>query len=320
MIAALIKMAVTAGLIWWLSLTIDLQELHRSLGGVSHLALVLAAAILVLQALVVAWRWHRIVRMLCGHLSVRKSVQWVFVGLFFNQALPTSVGGDAIRIWSLHRSGTAPGLAFTSVAVERATGLAALGIVISLCALVYGRALSPGTMAALVVSGPLLVAVLIALARLDGLAAKWLPASISTHVDNLARGLRTLARSSRYLVEIGALGIAAQCLIIAAAYVLGHGLGIDVPFGVYVLIVGGAILLSLLPVSLGGWGLREAGMVVLAGAFGLPPAPVVALSVTWALLPLLLSLPFGFHWLLGNHPRAAEVRGSLTAPRPEDTA
>jgi glycosyltransferase 2 family protein len=316
---ALAKLVVSAGLIWWVMRSINLSQLWQSLNELSAQALGLASAVFVLHVLVVAWRWHRIVRMLGGVLPIWQSVKWVFVGLFFNQALPTSVGGDAIRIWSLHSLGSARGAAFSSVAVERVTGVAALGVMISINAFSYMDALSPIVWSALMIAGPVVLGILVLLANADVLIRAWLPSGLSDHLINLANGLRCIASSTAWLIEIGLLGLAAQCLIVAVACVIGKDVGIAMPFGAYVVVVGGAILLSLLPVSLGGWGVREVGMLSLATALGHAPEGVLALAVTWALLPLVLSLPFGLIWLLGTHHSTSEVRNNANAKHMRET-
>ena len=88
---------------------------------------------------------------------------------------------------------------------------------------------------------------------------------------------------------------------------LGRALGIEAGFAVYIAMVGGAVLLTALPVSLGGWGLREAGMVTLFGSVGVPAEPVLAMSIVWGLLPLVVSMPAGLLWWVSRHSDAADA-------------
>jgi glycosyltransferase 2 family protein len=103
------------------------------------------------------------------------------------------------------------------------------------------------------------------------------------------------------LLEVVGLGLAANLTGLLAAAVLGYALGIEVGLVGIVALVGGAVLLSILPVSLGGWGLREAGMVALFAGVGVPAEPVLAMSLVWGLLPLLVSLPAGLLWWVNRH-------------------
>ncbi len=130
---------------------------------------------MVLQTAIIGWRWHRIVRFLGGSLPPVKAIHWVFEGLFFSQTLPTSVGGDVVRIWNLHRHGSAPGVAF-SVAIERGTGVVLLGLLVTLCLPTVWISLSdPLLRAALLAVGPCLLAGLVFVAGGYKSLVKWLP-------------------------------------------------------------------------------------------------------------------------------------------------
>lgn len=314
------KASLSVALICWLALTIDLNRLWTVASGLGYPALMGAALLFALQGLIVGWRWHRIVQLLGGTLPSCKAVEWVFVGLFFNQALPTSVGGDLIRIWNLHRLGSAPGLAFASVAIERATGVAALGLLITLCMPTVWNVFSPPVQALLLSAGPCLVAILFLLAFIDRIAMRWLPRRPVAHASALASGLRKLTKSGKAAAEIFGLGMAASLVVICAAFVIGHGLSINLPFPTFVVTVGGAILLSVLPVSLGGWGVREVSMVALFGALGVAPEPALAMSLMWGVLQLIVALPGGVAWWLDDRSRTAAARGEAGRSIADPTA
>jgi glycosyltransferase 2 family protein len=163
----LLKIAVTCALFAWLSRSIDGSALWRSLSALSPGAIALALALIVAQSLLLGWRWHRIIRWLDGRLAPALAIRWTFVGLFFNQALPSSVGGDAVRIWLLHRYGARQGLPFASVAIERLTGVTLLALMISTSVLWMGPvSTDPAVRAALLVVGPALLTLLVTVAVL----------------------------------------------------------------------------------------------------------------------------------------------------------
>lgn len=301
------KAALSVLLIWWLTASVDLNRLRSSAAELSPETLAGATALFVLQALILGWRWHRIVVLLGGKLPPVKAVEWVFVGLFFNQALPTSVGGDITRMWNLHRLGTAHGLAFASVAIERVTGIAALGLMISLCVPTVWDHLTPQMRIPLIVVGPALVMALGVLAFIDQLAAAWLSGRVLKQAAALASGLRIVMKSGKATLEIAMLGGLASLVVICAASVLGRDLAIDLPLSTLVVVVGGAVLFSVLPISLGGWGVREATMVTLFNTVGVATESALALALIWALLPLLVSLPAGLLWWARHlHSRSSE--------------
>ncbi len=269
-------------------------------GAVRHLgatSLAAAAVLIAAQALVIAWRWHRIVVLLGGRLPPKDAVQWVFLGMFFNNALPTSVGGDAVRIWLLRKSGASLVLSIGSVAIERGTGIVVLGLMVSACVPAVWAMLD-GTALRVVLAwiGPSLLAGLLVAALADRLLAGWNPRGLGKSLKWLGEELRRLGTQPLVLAELAALGVAASLTGLLAAYLLGESLGLQIGFPTCIVLVGGSVLLSVLPISLGGWGVREVSMVTLFGAAGASGERALALSLLWGLLPLLVSLPAGLLW------------------------
>ena len=294
--SALGKVCITGVLLWWVVSWIDVGKLRAVLSRLDTNAIASAAALVAVQALFIAWRWHRIVRRLGGDLPPSKSLVWVLVGQFFNLALPTSVGGDALRIWSLHRHGSAPGVAFSSVAAERTTGVVILGLMVSLSVVLLPRGVPDGIFLTLVSIGPLLLVALALLAFADRLRMGWFPGSVTLPIVQLARALRLLNATPSSLLELLVLSVAATIAGIASAYVVGRSLDIDLPFAAYVAYVGGAVLLASLPISVGGWGVREAGMVALFATSGVGPEGALAVSLVFGLLPAVVALPGVMAW------------------------
>jgi hypothetical protein len=300
----LFKATLTLILLWWVTKSLEIGQLRTTLGTVSVEAVALAGGAIVLQTAIIGWRWHRIVHLLGGVLPPGNAIYLAFVGLFFNQALPTSVGGDAVRIWRLHRLGSAPGLAFSSVAIERMTGVVVLGLMITLCLPAVWHEIGYVTLrTALLAVGPSLLACLLLLTVVDKLTLTGLPPRYAELVSALPRGLRLLGARRRTILEVTGLGIAASLTGILAAYILGRDLAIPLSLPAYVTLVGGAALFSVLPFSIGGWGLREASMVALFGAVGVSSERALVLSILWGVLPLVVSLPVGVAWWAAGESR-----------------
>lgn len=293
------KATLTALLIWWVARSVDVHSITHTLGGLDASVLLLALLLTLSQALLLGWRWHRMVLLLGGALPPANAMRWVFMGLFFNQVLPTSVGGDAARVWKLHQSGASLKFAFGSVMVERVSGLALMGLMILICLpAVWGHLDNPLLRAALLMTGPTLIAGLMLATLADKLPLRRLPARWAQLLLTLCTSLRRIADRPLALVEVSVLSLLVSLAGFVAAYALGMNLGIDLSLPSYVVLVGGAVLLSVLPISLGGWGVRELSMVSLFGAVGVEAERALALSLVWGVLPLLVSLPGGFLWWL----------------------
>lgn len=311
-----LKVGVTLLLFGWIARMTNLSALAAAMRQLDVAVIVAGVALVLAQQVVLAWRWHRIVNWLGGRWSMAQSLGWVFVGLFFNQALPTAVGGDAVRILALHRAGMPPQVAVGSVAVERGSGLALLALMMAVAVALLPHNLSgPEVEHALLLSALFVLTILTTATFADKWLTRWLPARLAQAGDRFATAIRSLFRTPRAVVELVAGGCVATWLGLWAAVVIGRGLGLHFEASVFVAFVGGAILLTLLPISLGGWGVREAGMVALFGHLGAPPEPVVALSVVWGLLPLVVALPGGAYFWLVHRRAANDSANSEAGPR-----
>ena len=103
-----------------------------------------------------------------------------------------------------------------------------------------------------------------------------------------------------------------------AAYLMGEGLGVAIGLPAYIVLVGGSVLLSVLPISLGGWGVREVSMVTLLGGVGASAEQALALSLLWGVLPLLISVPAGL--LFWRSVSTVAARGDEVAKQTMATA
>src|SRR6195952_3699075 len=96
-----------------------------SLGWIS-----LGIAVVFVQVFVGAFRWREISADCGAPLGAKQAARYYLIGSFFNQTLPSAIGGDALRLWLVARSGAGWRAATYSIFVERAIGLIALAIII----------------------------------------------------------------------------------------------------------------------------------------------------------------------------------------------
>src|ERR1700751_5063656 len=125
-----IKILVSAALLYFALRKATFAHLPSRIDVASLGWIALAVAVTFLQIFVGVLRW-RIVSAECGApLQVRQAMRYNLIGSFFNQTLPSSIGGDAVRLWLVARSGAGWRAATYSIFVDRAIGLIALAIVI----------------------------------------------------------------------------------------------------------------------------------------------------------------------------------------------
>jgi uncharacterized membrane protein YbhN (UPF0104 family) len=119
-------------------------------------------------------------------------------------------------------------------------------------------------------------------------------------VDTLSEA--TYAAYLRPAVSLPVLGlsVAVHGLIVASVHVLAVGLGLDVGWFESLVLVPAVILLSTVPVSIGGWGLREGLMVLALGLAGVPADAALSVSILFGLAQITAGLPGGVLWLMAG--------------------
>ncbi|MGH6953330.1 MAG: lysylphosphatidylglycerol synthase domain-containing protein, partial [Alphaproteobacteria bacterium] len=100
-----LKGAVSGVLIWLLVSGVDLADLWEQLARVGAGDFLVAVALLGALSVPAAARWRGIVAALGAALPLVEAWRIVMVGLFFNQTLPSTIGGDAMRIWQARGAG-----------------------------------------------------------------------------------------------------------------------------------------------------------------------------------------------------------------------
>ena len=308
----LFKLAVTAGLIYWFVLPgIDLETVRDRIGRLSPLFLLAAGALIFFQnALVVTWRWERVVAAIDTPLPAWRLLKATVIALFFNQVLPSTIGGDGMRVWFLRNLGRSTGLAFRSVLIDRLIGFFGL-LLLCLLGSLY-------LMARLEATGPLWVMTLVSLAGLVLIALSpvlvnlvaWIPLErVRRLFETLAREVNDLARNRPRLARLVGASIAGQLALGGAVFCLARDL--DVPLGLLgaCAVVPGVMVAASLPISIAGWGVREATMVVGLGLLGVGQSEAAIISVGFGLLSLLLGFVGGLVWLLsgGPQPKAKDL-------------
>ena len=244
----------------------------------------LAAA--VASNVVSALRWRALARWLGADVSVRDATRWYFQAIGLNALLPGAVlGGDVYRAVVLRRAGQATLASSWSVVLDRVSGLWMLcaigGLGAALCADVLAPwlRLPAGVFTLLMLAGTalwlMLPWVLPALLRYGGV--RWLAP------------LRAAAERPDFNRQMGWQALASAAVqVLSAAALAGGGLalGVQLPLAAWAFAIAPVFLMAALPVSVGGWGTREAATVAALAPFGVAAAAAVGVGVIYGLYAL----------------------------------
>lgn len=290
----LLKFAVSGGLIWLLLRKIDLGPLELRLTGLQSEPLVFALVILFAQLLLTGLRWCIVTQILGVDIRIGLATKLSLIGQLFNQVLPSSVGGDGVRVWLLSREGVPIKRVLVSVICDRLIALVLL-VVIAACVLpiiiAEEKEVFPSAQAFTLGLDILTFLGLITLfAWGNNLAAFLARYSIVRPFGILLRELRKIIFSSKRSLEVIFLCIIVQVMIVLSIFFCGEALGIELNW-IQLLMLPLILLLSAIPISFAGWGLRESTMVVGLGFVGVTATDALAISISFGLAQFIIGLP-----------------------------
>ena len=248
-----------------------------------------------------AWRWRALAQWLGADMALKDALRWYFQAMGLNALLPGAVvGGDVYRALAMARSGQARAASNYSVLLDRLSGLwmlcamGGLGGVACAVPLAAWLHMPAGVLATLLLCASLLW-LLLPLALLWCVRRRWLSLR-----GAWLEPLQVLAQSPDFLQQLALQAVAStivQLLSVAALACGGIALGITVSAAVWVFAMAPIFLMAALPVSVGGWGTREAAAVAALAPFGVPAAAAVGVGLIYGLYALaqgmLGSLAFG---------------------------
>jgi uncharacterized membrane protein YbhN (UPF0104 family) len=290
----LIKVGVAAGVLALLFAKLKLQPVLQTMRLVPLPALIFALLLTVLQPLLAAVRWHLILRRLGGALSLLRTLEAYWIGLFAGSLFAGVITGDGMRMWIFSRAGLRPSKSVNSVLLDRAAALIGLLLLVGAtlpfldnrvadAPLRYGASL-------LLLAG---VAVCCSVGLMTRVPARWQKYRLARAVMHVTNDLWSIWRSPSVAAALLLLSVLATLCNALSIFVLMRSLDVSVDLVDTMVLSPLVILVITLPVSVGGWGLREASMVGLFGMVGVPATVSLSVSILLGLLALLVSLPGG---------------------------
>lgn len=266
----------------------DLAALQDCLLRTRWAYLGIALALLWSCSVVQALRWRATLRAWERTVPLPSLLRIVMIGIFFSMMLPTAAGGDVARWTLLARRGGGRSLAAQSVAADRLLGLFGLGLMVMVGLPSAWSSLPGGPWRTLILLvGPTTIMSLAAVMRPGWIPGRW----------RERLGL-TPARSLRWIGGAAALAVFNHVLVILVVALLGHALAMEIDLAVHATLVPLVWLASMLPISIGGLGVRETSFVALYAAAGVPANQGAAIAMLWLLVTLANALVGGLVFLV----------------------
>jgi glycosyltransferase 2 family protein len=300
-----IKIGVSLALLGYLFSTTDLRALEEKVRTADLLDLLAAVFFYAAMLAFAAWRWQLLLAGLGRPAPLRHLTASYLIAQFFNNFLPSNIGGDIVRVRDGSRLAGSTTASVAVVGIDRILGFGALYLLAAVAfvmapqpvrelagarAVLLGLALLFGSLAYVFFS-PGTAGRLMEVSRLASIG--WARERFET-----VRGAVHAYRERVGVIWLaGVASLAVQALAVLYYLAIARALGIPLPAAAAFLMVPLCTLLQALPVSFNGWGLREGLFALYFSQVGLPRPSALAFSLVGAGLMVLLSLSGAVVWM-----------------------
>jgi uncharacterized protein (TIRG00374 family) len=324
-ISYLLRFGVAGGALYLAFRGEDLGQVKDVLLGLNLWIFAAALGFYVVSQLVFVARWSLLLKVQSIEIGFWPAVRLHFLGLFYNNCLPSLIGGDLLRAWYVTRHTDKKLESALSVFVDRVVGLAGM-VIMALCSYCFIPAERPkeqfespfsGTSLlqhltdykwVLVGIGLVLVIAAAAVAcsvKLRGLLRRWMQLLRQRGAAGLSKVVAAIGiywNKKLALVCALLLTFCCQGIFIVGMWLVGRGIGITAPMKYYFIFFPISWLLGALPISVGGVGITELWLkAMFIGVCAVSSEHALALALCQRLVMLFASLPGAVIHLIGAH-------------------
>lgn len=309
-----VRIVASAGMLALLLPRINLSSLlppghHGDTVGYLLLGLLTTLGGIILSA----WRWQRVLAVFDAETRLPNLVNHYLAGQFVGNFLPSTIGGDVLRVSRLSSSSTVPGSSvFASVVIERLTGWIVLPLLtlagLLLSPSLLGLGVASRLAVALSVGTLCLLAAVVAAAGSRRVAGRFAANEGWTRfIGAVHLGIDTLRR--RPTAAAGIIGVATvyQLSPILAAWFATRAVGLHLPMVALLAFTPVVAIAQVLPLSLNGLGIREGAFVLFLGPLGVSAGQAVAVGLIIYALTLTVSLLGAPAFAVGGRSRVVSV-------------
>lgn len=313
----LVRIIISTALMWYVLSKVDFHAIYPSFLKVNPLWLILAFSSNILGKFISGYRWQVLLAAQDVRIPLKKLISSLFVGGFFNNLLPTTVGGDAVRAYDIAvYSGKTLRSNVATVIAERVSGVLALSL-LGMLALVFGfwkgadvSSYAVSILGILILS--LLALITLCTSEIVPIVVRilhWL--GFTRFGDELTMGFETfqvLKDKRLALMVVFTLSLFLQINVMLHYYLISLSMNLSISPLYFFIIIPIALVVLLTPISINGIGLRENIYVILLSGLGVLATDAVALS--W--------LAFGLLILQGVVGGIILALGGMKIKRPTD--
>ena len=291
-----VRAAVSLGLLFWLFKRVSLGDVFASFATIAPAVWFSALFLYLVSQVLSSIRWFILARALGFEGRILTFLKYYFVGMFFNLFLPSAIGGDVLKVFFLSRGENNKLKAGYSIFCDRLIGLWAM-FVLGAGAVLISPEILPGRFRMILVFSAVgMSAVFIFMPAFQKIMNIVFPV-----LSNRLTSVLVYWKRPSSLVSAFLLSLALQFCGMYAVYLLAKGLGLACPPEFYFAAFPLVAILTILPISLSGLGIREGGFVYFLGLKHVSPEKAITLSLSFFAVQAAVALLGGAGYLAGVH-------------------
>ena len=299
--AWIIRIVITIAILVLIFRNIETQNVKEIILHADIKLLIFAVFFQILSTLLAGYRWGQVMKKLNFGQKSDFYMRSYFKGSFFNQGLPTSIGGDAVRVIDVAKKGHRKRDAFIGVFIDRILGLTGL-LILNLVANYFLPNLLPDNLFlminAVVISGLLGFIIFIYVHKVKSLDK----GRLLNYILRVSKQLNKILHDYRSISFHLSIGVLIHLFSIINIFLVGQSVGLEYNLLTIAVLVPPVILLTLIPLSLAGWGIREGAMIGLFGLIGGIASNILSMSILYGIVVIIASLP-GLYFYLSHRPQ-----------------
>ncbi len=289
----IIRLTISIGLLLWLFHKTDVKEVLFVLKNFSFKYWCFALFLMIIGQTISAWRWMIVASSVGINIPFRLFWLYYFVGCYFNLFLPGSITGDVVKGYFISQNNFSKLKVGYSIVGERIFGLAAL-----ICLAIIGVLAAPGLFSqtirgVVLLSGSIFVITFISFPLWVKGLKRLLPKKIPLDFVNFWR--------PPVFVKAMVASLIFQTILSYMNYILAKGLGININFCFFLVAIPIISIITLLPITIQGLGLREGGFVYLMSSLGVASEKALTLSLLSFSVLVGIGLIGGIIYVCGWH-------------------
>jgi len=291
----ILRAGITVALCTLLLWHLDIRDIGHRLAGLDYAWTAAALATVFVAIVLSAWKWGLILEARHHPLPYHRLLRHYFVGLFFNNLLPTSIGGDAVRAWETSKDTGEVPESVGSVLAERLIAGVALGITATI-GLPFFPAMGSvlGMVAFFLVVNLALVGLFLNRKIANTAVRTLLPERVAALRDVTSQTLTAVEETLKMrglFLKVFALSIVFQISVAAVNACIFKAMGLNVSLAACIILTPMIFTVTMLPISISGMGVREAAYWFFFSHVGVTQADAIVASLAFFVIVAVASLP-----------------------------